>query len=92
MKEKQENNIRDLEKLITIRIIQEDAETIFSLLKTEKDPIFAMEIIPYYALFVQACKEYMGDISEESVLSNKIRDIRNFIKAYGSSFGKVKKE
>lgn len=81
---------RDLEKMITVRIIQEDAETIFSLLKTERDPIFAMEIIPYYALFVQACQEYMGDTFVEGDCGERIKDIRNFIKVYGNSFGKVK--
>ena len=44
--------MENLEKMITVRIMQEDAETIFSLMKTERDPIFAMEIIPYYALFI----------------------------------------
>ena len=40
--------MENLEKMITVRIMQEDAETIFSLMKTERDPIFVMEIIPYY--------------------------------------------
>lgn len=43
------DNISELERLISIRIIQEDAETIFALLSSEQDSIFAMEIIPYYA-------------------------------------------
>lgn len=91
MKEKADDITEDLEKLITIRIIQEDVETIFSLLKTERDPIFAMEIIPYYALFVQACQEYMGDTFVEGCSGERIKDIRNFIKIYANSFGKVKK-
>ena len=36
--------VLDAERLIEIRIIQEDAETVFSLLRTERDPIFAMAI------------------------------------------------
>ena len=52
------DNISELERLISIRIMQEDTEAIFSLLSTERDSIFAMEIIPYYALFVQSCQEY----------------------------------
>lgn len=91
MGEKSENTIRNLEKSIALRIIQEDAETIFSLLKTETDSIFAMEVIPYYALFVQACQEYRGDTFVKGVIGKKIKDIRNFIKAYGDSFGKVKR-
>ena len=58
--ENKEEVMENLEKMITVRIIQEDAESIFSLMQTEQDSIFAMEIIPYYALFIQACQEYMG--------------------------------
>lgn len=86
------DNISELERLISIRIIQEDAEAIFSLLSTERDSVFAMEIIPYYALFVQSCQEYMGDnfLPEDIALS--IKDIRNHIKAYSDSFGKSKRK
>ena len=35
----------EYERLISIRIIQEDAESIYSLLQTERDSVFAMEII-----------------------------------------------
>ena len=52
--------ITEYERLISIRIMQEDAENIYSLLKTEQDSVFGMEIIPYYALFVQSCQEYIG--------------------------------
>lgn len=86
------DNFSELERLISIRIMQEDAETIFGLLSSERDSIFAMEIIPYYALFVQSCQEYMGEnfLSEESAL--RIKDIRNQIKAYAESFGKSKRK
>ena len=86
------DNISELERLISIRIMQEDAEAIFSLLSTERDSIFAMEIIPYYALFVQSCQEYMGEnfLPEEIALS--IKDIRNHIKSYSESFGKSKRK
>lgn len=85
-------NISELERLISIRIMQEDAETIYSLLSTERDSIFTLEIIPYYALFVQSCQEYMGGhfIPEETALN--IRDIRNHIKSYSDSFGKSKRK
>ena len=86
------DNISELERLISTRIIQEDAETIFALLSSERDSIFAMEIIPYYALFVQSCQEYMGKnfLPEEIALS--IKDIRNHIKSYAESFGKSKRK
>lgn len=84
--------MENLEKMITVHIMQEDAETIFSLMKTERDPIFAMEIIPYYALFIQSCQEYMGETFIEGTSAVKVKDIRNFIKIYGESFGKQRKE
>ena len=34
--------LTEYERLISIRIMQEDAETIYSLLKTERDSIFVM--------------------------------------------------
>ncbi len=81
----------EIEKMIEIRIIQEDAETIFSLMKTERNPIFAMMIMPYYALFVQSCQEYMGEIYIEGVTGERIKNIRNYLKTYGNTFGKSKK-
>ncbi|MBQ8616828.1 MAG: hypothetical protein IJ418_04870, partial [Clostridia bacterium] len=85
------DNISELERLISIRIMQEDAEAIFSLLSTERDSIFVMGIIPYYALFVQSCQEFMDKnfLPEEIALS--IKDIRNHIKSYSESFGKSKR-
>ena len=86
-----DKKMENLEKMITVRIMQEDAESIFSLMKTERDPVFAMEIIPYYALFIQSCQEYVGEIFIEGTSAEKVKDIRNFIKVYGESFGKSKK-
>ena len=68
--------ITEYERLISIRIMQEDAETIYSLLKTERDSIFVMEIIPYYALFVQSCQEYIGEnLLTESIVKD-LKDIQ----------------
>lgn len=74
--------------LLYLMNFREDSEEIiFSLLNTERDPIFSMEIIPYYALFIQSCQEYMGEtLIEEN--AKRIKDIRNLIKAYGEGFGK----
>lgn len=81
----------ECERLIGIRIMQEDAESIYSLLQTERDPIFIMEIIPYYALLVQSCQEYMGeDLFPKSIAKN-FKDIRNHIKAYTDCFSKSQK-
>lgn len=85
-------DLSDLEQLISVRSIQEDCEAIYSLLKSENDPIFSMEIIPYYSLFVQSCQEYMGEnfLSEDVAL--RIKDIRNQIKSYAEPFGKSKRK
>lgn len=83
-----QNDLNRLEKTITNYIIREDADTIFSLIKTEKDNIFSMEIIPYYALFVHSCQEYFQNKSSSEGINNKITDIRNFIKIYSDRFGK----
>ena len=86
------NNIPELEKLVSIRIIQEDAEAIYSLLSSERDSIFVIEIIPYYALFVQSCQEYMGDNFFPEEIALRIKDIRNHIKSYSEAFGKSKRK
>lgn len=87
----EKETLNNLEKVIAVRIIQEDAEAIYSLMKSEKDSILSMGIIPYYALFVQSCQEYMGEkyLSESEEL--RVKDIRNHIKTYGEKFGKSKK-
>ena len=86
------DDISEIERLISVRIMQEDAEAIFSLMSTERDSVFAMEIIPYYALFVQSCQEYMGDNFLPEEIAMNIKDIRNHIKSYSDSFGKSKRK
>lgn len=83
--------LSSMEKLISLHIMQSDTEAVYSLLKSERDKIFAMEIIPYYALFVQSCQEYMGGCYIDAQSASRIKDIRNYIKVYGESFGKSKK-
>jgi len=34
------------ERLISLLIIQEDIEAIYSLLSSERDPVFSLEILP----------------------------------------------
>lgn len=40
------------ERLISLLIMQEDIEAIYSLMSSERNPIFSLEILPYYALFL----------------------------------------
>lgn len=85
------SEITELERLISVRIMQEDAESIYSLIQTERDSIFVMEIIPYYALFVQAFQEYFGKNLLPESIAKDLKDIRNHIKIYADSFGKSQK-
>lgn len=82
------SKLSELERLISIRIIQEDTEAIYSLLETERDATFAMGIIPYYVLFVQSCQEYMGKNFLPESMEKDFKDIRNHIKVYAERFGK----
>lgn len=85
------SELSELERLISIRIMQEDAEAIYSLLKTERDSIFTMEIVPYYVLFIQSCQEYMGKNFLPESIEKDFKDIRNHIKVYAERFGKSQK-
>lgn len=80
-----------IEKYVSVKIIQSDAEAILSLMKSEHDSVFAMGIMPYYALFVQSCQEYMGQSFLPESEALRIKDIRNYIKALSDSFGRSKK-
>ena len=77
------------EGLVSLLIVQEDIEAIYSLMSSERDPVFSLEILPYYALFVNECQNCMGinEIPDNIVL--QIKDIRNYIKAYTSGYGKT---
>lgn len=81
----------EYERLISIRIIREDVESIYSLMQTERDPIFLMEIIPYFALFIQSFQEYMRENCLADSVSKELKDLRNHIKKYAERFGKSKK-
>lgn len=85
------SSLSELEHLISIRIIQEDAESIYSLLASERNSVFSMGVIPYYALFVQSCQEFMGENFLPESAATEIKDIRNHIKIYAEGFGKTKK-
>lgn len=83
--------LSELERSISIRIIQEDAEAIYSLMQTEKNPIFQMEMAPYYVLFVKSYQEYTGEKIFPESIEKDLKDIRNHIKKYSESFGKSKR-
>lgn len=80
------------ERLISTLIMQEDVEAIYSLLSGERNPIFSLEILPYYALFINECQGYMGINGIPHDIAVQIKDIRNYIKAYTSGYGKTSKK
>lgn len=85
------SELSEIERLISIRIIQEDVEAISSLIQTERDSIFSMEIIPYYVLFVQSYQEYIGKNFLPESVAKDFKDIRNHIKINAERFGKSQK-
>ena len=86
----EKNESTDIEKLISIRVIQEDAETIMSLLQSERSPVFLLAVMPYYALFVKACQEFFDNDYIPENVSSQIASIRNYIKSSGDRFSKIK--
>lgn len=83
------DDFANIERFITIRLIQEDTESIYSLLKSERDPIFIICAIPYYALFVESCEEYIKSNVFDEDTAKKLKFIRNNIKAYADRFGRT---
>lgn len=81
----------DIEKAIEAIIIMSDAESALSFIKTEKDPIVLMSVIPYMVLFVKECQNTIGDIPIHENFLKLINNIRNYIKVFSEGFGKTKK-
>jgi hypothetical protein len=79
------------EGLVSLLIVQEDIEAIYSLMSSERDLVFSLEILPYYALFVNECQNCMGINEIPDNIALQIKDIRNYIKAYTNGYGKTSK-
>ena len=79
------------EGLVSLLIVQEDIEAIYSLMSSERDSVFSLEILPYYALFVNECQNCMGINEIPDNIALQIKDIRNYIKAYTNGYGKTSK-
>ncbi len=84
------SEITNLEQTISLHIIREDLETVISLLGSENDFIFKMEMYPYYALFMQSCQEFFRDFNTDASVSTSeaIKEIRNKIHLYDDGFSK----
>lgn len=82
----------EVEKIVSIKILQNDIESAYSMLSTERDSIFAMEIVPYLALLVRECQNFMGEECLPDSINLKITDIRNHIKLYSERYGKTEKK
>lgn len=73
-------------------LIENDTKTILSLMKSERDSIFAMNVLPYYALFYHSCSEYLNLSLAEKDTQTHIANIRHYIKALSNGFGKSSKQ
>lgn len=76
--------------LSTVKLICNDCETLKIFGVSNKNPIYGIFILPYYALFCNELKEYLnqGLLSPENDFENA--QLRNVIKSFENRFGKLK--
>lgn len=77
-------------KALTFLLIQNDCETLKTLLLTIQDPVFSMGILPYLALFCKAFQEYTNVELINNNVNSEISNIRNSIKMFENRYGKIK--
>lgn len=76
----------EIELKVAYRLFNLDLATLRSLLSTEKDNIFQMLNMPYYALFYKSAHEFLN-IEDDSI---HIKSIRDAIKFFSNSATKTK--
>ena len=84
--------LSDVNQLKTLLLIQCDAATLLSLIKTEHDSYVVLGLLPYYSLFYVACDDFLRNHSKLPMrpeIAHDIRTIRNHIKDYSDSFTKI---
>ena len=76
--------------LSTVKLIINDCETLKAFILSIKNPIYAMFILPYFALFCNGLREYVNHnlLSSENDSGNA--KLRNVIKSFENRFGKMK--
>ena len=80
----------DICLLSTVRLICNDCETLKTFGVSNKNPIYGMFILPYYALFCSALKEYVSQDLLSSENDSENAQLRNVIKSFEYRFGKLK--
>ena len=76
--------------LSTVKLIINDCETLKSFALSIKEPVYAMFIIQYYALFCSALKEYLHKDLLSSKNDSENANLRNMIKNFEKRFGQIK--
>lgn len=74
----------------TVKLICNDCETLKSFALSIKEPVYAMFVLQYYALFCSALKEYLNQDLLSSKNDFENANLRNMIKNFEKRFGKVK--
>lgn len=80
-----------LGNIATVLLIKNDCESLKKLISEYCDPIFAIQMIPYMALFCRSYQEYTKIELINSEVDSEIYDLRNCLKIYGERYGKNKK-
>lgn len=77
--------------LSTVKLICNDCETLKTFALSNKVPVYRLFILPFFALFCSALKEYVSQdlLSPENDSENA--QLRNIIKSFEERFGKLKK-
>lgn len=81
----------DNRKKCTLLLIQNDCETLKTIILNHRNSVFSMCLIPYMALFCRSIQEYLNIELVSPEVDAEICDIRNSIKLFGERFGKGKK-
>ena len=75
-------------KLCSIKLMQNDCETLKQLVLT-KDPVFLLLSIPVYALFCNEAYSFLQLEFGSAGLEKEIVDIRNNLKRFSERYGKI---
>lgn len=76
--------------LSTVKLIFNDCETLKAFVLSIKNPIYAMFILPYCALFCSELREYVNHKLLSSENDSENAKLRNIIKSFENRFGKMK--
>ena len=78
-------------KICTILLLQNDCETLKTIIPKRHSPITSLCIIPYYALFCRSFQEYSGLKIIDPEYDSQVCDIRNGIKTFSERYARSQK-